>query len=432
MYSIEFQRAALHLLCVNREFQTTYGGYIREEYLDTQPLRLILREILRYMNLYNKEIEHRDLLTLIDDMMIRNNYSIDTYTLLRDEVNLIFRTILKNEQFVSDQIIKFIRKQEMKIALGKAIDIAEKEDDGYERILKIIDEAVSVGLGNNKNGLTFDDLKNFITSYRSYYSPEKLTPIGLPTYDRALLGGIAPGEIHCIQACPKTGKSTFLVNIGVNALLRGIPVFHITLELKEIDVLAKYAVRLSGLKYSEIIDGNIEDYTNRMQQYHKYKPKLFIKYWTANTINVLTIRSWISRIRAEKNINPGLILIDYDDLLLPVHERKFEGSMYLDAGEIYTDMIGLADYFSAPVVTAAQPNRNAWEKQRLGELIYSYDLAHSALKAHHCFTLSSLNFGDNANDGIFYLDLTRRGESGIKIKIKRDLSYAFFQEVNSI
>ena len=102
--------------------------------------------------------------------------------------------------------------------------------------------------------------------------------------------------------------------------------------------------------------------------------------------------------------------------------------MYDNAGKIYSDLIGLADYFKCPVVTFAQPKREAWELPDKGELIQSYHLAHSAKKAHKCFSLSSLNFKSDSDTGVLYADLFRRGKSNVKIAVKKDLSKCLFFE----
>ena len=128
-------------------------------------------------------------------------------------------------------------------------------------------------------------------------------------------------------------------------------------------------------------------------------------------------------------VEPDIIIIDNDDGMVPVAGKSTD--MYEEAGEIYGDFIGLADYFKCPVLTLAQPKREAWEKADRGELIYSYDLAHSAKKAHKCFSISSVNFQDEQDEGIFYVDLVRRGESSVKIKVRKDLTRSLFQEIDN-
>jgi len=223
-----------------------------------------------------------------------------------------------------------------------------------------------------------------------------------------------------------SGKSTLACNIGTNALLYNKTVYHISLEIKSVDVMAKYAVRMTNLTYDELVSCSDVEYIERIAKFNQYKPRLFVNYWTELTVSAQVIRGWVSRTRSQTGFNPDLIIVDYDDCLLPV--RGSRDDMYNDAGEVYSDLIGLADYFKCPVVTFAQPRREAWEKVNNDELIHSYDLAHSARKAHKTYSISSLNFKEGSNEGIFYIDLARRGESGVKIPIVRDLSRGIIRE----
>lgn len=228
-----------------------------------------------------------------------------------------------------------------------------------------------------------------------------------------------------------SGKSTLATNIGTSVLATGKVVYHASLEIKAIDVAIKYAARMTGLTYQEIVDSldDDSDYVKLIHKFTKYNPKLYINYWTEKTVNVLAIRSWISKMRSKTGHNPSMIIVDYDDCLLPIGGST--GDMYEDAGMIYSDLIGLADYFQAVVITFAQPKRDAWSIPNRGELIHADMLAHSAKKAHKAYSISSMNFADGAEVGILYADMLRRGESGVKVNLQRDLSRGLIREVSA-
>ena len=81
------------------------------------------------------------------------------------------------------------------------------------------------------------------------------------------------------------------------------------------------------------------------------------------------------------------------------------------------------------ILTFAQPKRDAWGAPNRGDLIHADQLAHSAKKAHKAYSISSMNFPDGSTTGILYADMLRRGESGVQIPLRRDLSRALIQEV---
>jgi len=424
MYNIDFQLEVLHLLTTNIKFAINYGILLKPDYFDSQQHRILFGIISDHVIGYEKELEQKDLLMLIQDFVSSRGYDNEIFKTLKKESDLIFKTYIKSEPFIIDQLVKFSRKQEMKNAVLKSIDILEKEGS-YEEILKLIDGAVSIGSGVNE-GKNFSDLTEFPSIYKNRYNPDNLIRTGFHKFDNSLMGGVASGEVHIIQAPPKSGKSTIACNIGAFALMTNKSVFHITLEISDIDVLAKYACRLTGMKYKELLSCKLDEYKEKIKRFKKYSPSLFVNHWPEGTANTLNIRSWISRIRSKENISPDLILLDYDDCLVPVIGST--GSMYDDAGEIYKDLIQLADYFNCSIITFAQPKREAWNLPNEGELISAHHIAHSAKKIHKCFSVSSLNFKDNSNNGTLYIDLVRRGTGNVKIKISRDLDRALFKE----
>ncbi len=224
------------------------------------------------------------------------------------------------------------------------------------------------------------------------------------------------------------GKSTLGVNMGYNALLNGHTIFHATLEISEEEVMYKYAIRATQSSYKGLMDMPQDEYIKRLQTIKKYKPNLFVKHYTEKTATTLDVRGWISQIKAVNNINMknALIILDYDDAFLPTSAVK--DNMYEESGNIYTDMIGLAKYFDAPVLTFSQPNRAGWVKAKNDDLIGSEDLSHSARKAHRATSISSMMFKSGETEGKLYIDRSRRGIDGVIIPIERDLTRALIRE----
>lgn len=213
-YSVEFQRSLVRLICLNVKFSIEYGPMLRREYLDTEPLRVLFDMCSKHVLNYGKELEKQDVLVLIDDFMFSRGLDTSASKLLVEECNLVFRSPVKTEQFVIDRCVQFCRRAEMTTALQKGITILE-EDGNYESVLKLVGDAVAIGSGSNE-GLTFNDFYNLPLEYRRKYDPDKLIKTGIPTFDRALQGGMAPGEVHCIQAPPKSGKC---LKLGTKVML---------------------------------------------------------------------------------------------------------------------------------------------------------------------------------------------------------------------
>ena len=157
------------------------------------------------------------------------------------------------------------------------------------------------------------------------------------------------------------------------------------------------------------------------------KYNLFINHWPMKSATTMDLRAWATKIMTRYKVKPDIFMIDYDDCLLPI-DVSVRGNMYEESGAVYNDMIQLASYLKCPVLTFAQPKRESWEIPDTGGLIYSHHLAHSALKVHKAWSISTINFPVGSNTGILYVDDNRRGESGVKIPIYKDLRRGLIKE----
>lgn len=425
MYNLEFQKQVLLLFSTNIKFAFEHGDLLKEDYFDSQPHRILLRLISEYIFSYEKEISFQDLSLLIDEYTRKNGFTDDFNRELRVEAKEVYRASV-NEKFVIEKFIDYCKNQEFKNALLKSVSMIENGTEDMEQSIRLIEKALTIGAGKD-SGLTFNDMYQLPEMYRKQYEVSNLIRTGFPGYDKALGGGMAKGEIHIVQAPAKCGKSTFATNLGTYALMTNKVVYHVSLELPELQVLAKYACRLTGLTYNQILEIDSFSYAEKLKKFDKYKPKLFVKYWTEKSATAMTIRSWAIKQKAATNLNPDLLIIDYDDCLSPIQKTKSD-DMYETSSLIYSDLIALAEYLKVPIFILAQPKREGWDKINRGEVVSTTDVAHSYRKVHKCHSISSLNFPDGKDEGILYVDRVRRGTSDVKVRIKKDFSIGHIWE----
>jgi hypothetical protein len=432
VFNKAFQQTLLKELATNVKFAVQHGDLIKPEYFDEKPMRVIFEVMRDHVLKYDKEINLQTLVTELDVFTTRRGLDSSFEAVLIDEAKEIYKLSGKGEQYVVDRLTDFARRQAMKQALVKAVEIVKDHGD-YGGIMKEVDAALSVGAGADM-GYDFESLWEIQSLYRDQYRPEDLITTGFPTLDASLKGGMAPGEVHVVMGPPKSGKSTIACCIGAHAIMRKKNVFHVSLEIKAHEVLAKYAARMSNMTLDDILDRQSPQYKERMSKFRKRTPGLFVQYYTELSVDCLAVRAWISKIRAARGVKPDLIILDYDDCLLSTNRgnRKKDGGgtdMYMEASDIYADIKALADYFKCPILTMAQPNRPAWNKyQATEQMIDAADLAHSGKKAMKATSISSINFKRDEDDGFFYMDIVRRGVGNKRIPLRRHLEKAAFTE----
>jgi len=415
----------VRLFCENIRFAMEFISLIEAKHFDVQPLRIIFDLAKKHVLQYETEIDQSTILVMVDGYILSHAMEHATSETLKEEVYNVFHQPISSEEFLMDTLVSFIKRQEMKKALLESVHILEQDGD-YERVLKLVDSAVAIGSGRNK-GMNFEDMYNLPEAYRQVYSRDSLISTGIPGYDSFLSGGMAPGELHVIQGPPGQGKSTIACCIGAFNAYIGKAVFHVTLEISEIDVLSKYFCRLTGMTYQELLELKEEDWRPRIEKFRQFRPRLHVKHWPEETVNALQIQGWVSGIRASLGISPDILVIDYDDCLLPVG-GKTKDSMYLDSANIYKDLINLGNYFGCPVLTLAQPKREAWDLAAEGHTIMPHHVAHSSKKVHKAWSVSSLNFKPGENDGYLYGGKVRRGKTARTVPLTRNLEKSYIGE----
>ena len=426
---LDYQKEVLKLYCINANFAVNYGSLIKPEYFDTSVLKILYGIISNYVTVYEKPLEDKNIFYKeITEVIVSRGYGNDIENSLYAEAKDIFDKNTNNEQHLIDKFLDFCRYQELKNAIIKSVEVL-KEGKDYEKVLKLVDQAVSVGAGYDE-GYSWKDIYDIQDKMKVKYSPESLVKTGIPTFDTLLMGGMGPGEVHVVQAIAKTGKSHLGVNMGYGALLDGKSVFHISLELPKDDVMQRYAIRSGKFSFQDFYDMPKDELAQRLEYLEKYHPNLYVMSWPQKSVTTLTLRSWISRIRYKTGRKPDFIIVDYDDCLIPIAGRKSD--MYEEGAEIYFDLAGLANYFQCPVLTFAQPNRGAVFKSKSKGLIGAEDMAHSWRKAHIANSISSMNFNPGDAEGILYIERMRRGRDGVEIPIYRDLSKCLIKEIEGL
>ena len=77
-------------------------------------------------------------------------------------------------------------------------------------------------------GMSIDDY----TRYNNY-SLKNDYPIDFTPFANLFSGGYSKGALYCIMAPSKMGKSTLLVNMGLDCYKKGYNVLYVSLEMSE-------------------------------------------------------------------------------------------------------------------------------------------------------------------------------------------------------
>jgi len=353
-YGKSFQEKVFQGLLTDRTWATQMTEIMTPEYFDLKYLQYLCKSYFSYHQKY-KDFPTLTLLITI----IRDDLKEGKDTILRDQIVEYLQRIRVNPdmgdlQFVKDKSLDFCKKQAMREALEKAVELIAT--DNIDSVVDLMKNALAAGTPAAIGHDFFED-----TEARFVKTRRQTCPTGLPQIDAQdiLNGGLGRGELGVIIAPTGVGKSHFLVQMGAEALRVGKNVVHYTFELSETAVGLRYDSNLCEIPSSDVIDRKEE-----VLDFYKQNSlgRLIIKEYPTGTPSVQTIRNHIEKLLL-KSFVPSVIIIDYADIMKS--SRRFD-SLRHELKLVYEELRNLAMDLNVPIWTASQANREASNSEIVG------------------------------------------------------------------
>jgi len=289
--------------------------------------------------------------------------------------NLFLSKDSVNTQYVISKLHDFVRQQNLKAAVLKAVESIEAGNlsEAEVELQKGLRSQVNVfEIGTNfadaGNALAFmDDLDVGIHTGIKELDKRDICP--------------RPGEVMLFIAPMKKGKSWFMIHIGKHALLQGKTVAHVTLEMSEKRVSQRYIQsffsvtkreallkvplfkvdelgRLTDINYEEITRPTFADHNIRKTLTAKIRKELtkrsplIIKQFPTGSLTISELEAWLDGLERFHKIKVDVLVLDYPDLM-----KIDSKNLRVDTGSIYKDVRGLAVRRNIAVIEASQGNR---------------------------------------------------------------------------
>ena len=228
-------------------------------------------------------------------------------------------------------------------------------------------------------------------------------------------GGLGKSELGVVIAPTGAGKSFCLVHLGAQGLKEGKVVVHYTLELGDTIIATRYDSCLTGYPLSDIINFKDEVY----EEIKDIEGKLIVKEYPTKSASTNTIKSHLNKL-IKRGIKPGMIIVDYADLLKPVVVRKEKRN---ELESIYEELRGISTEFGCPIWTASQTNRSGLN----AEVITMEQISEAFNKcfvADFIFSVSRTIEDKQNNQGKIFIAKNRNGPDGMIYDIFMDPSNA--------
>ena len=204
-----------------------------------------------------------------------------------------------------------------------------------------------------------------------------------------------------------------LVHLGTQALKAGKNVIHYTLELQDTVIANRYDSCLFGYPL-----GDSSSFKDEIYEEVKNIPgKLIIKEYPTKSASSNTLRSHLTKL-LKRGIEPGMIIVDYGDLLRPLSIKREKRN---ELESIYEELRSIAGEFNLPVWTASQTNRSGLNADVITMESIS-EAFNKCFVADFIFSVSRTVEDKNNNTGRIFIAKNRNGPDGIVYPIFMDTS----------
>lgn len=180
-------------------------------------------------------------------------------------------------------------------------------------------------------------------------------PTGFKDVDN-LFNGLRGGDLIILAARPGVGKTSFALNLAVNAAKLGTTVAFMSLEMGANQLIQRILCTEAQLNLTKVRSGHIagQDWNSIVSASGSLSDlKLYID--DTPGLSIFDLRAKARReLRGIKN---GLIIVDYLQLMQPPVARR-DGNRAVEVAEISRGLKILAKEMNIPVIALSQLSRN--------------------------------------------------------------------------
>jgi len=340
-----FQLQLLNQIILDKVFARSIIDVIEQNYFENKYFKLIIQMIKEYYIKYETSPSF-ETLEQITKSEIQQQLAAK---IVLDTLGKIVVAPSEGTLFVQEKALKFCKQQELQKAITKAQKIIDGgEFENYDALEEMVREALQVGEVDKGSQDVFYNLDDVLNE--DYRHP---IPMGIPSIDRLLKGGLAKGEIGVILAPTGVGKSTLLTKIANNAFNIGYNVLQIFFEDNPKIIQRKHFTLWTGIAPDDLSTKK-EDVMAKVKEIKETMPnRLILEKLPSDTLTMMQIKNLVRKKIAE-GIKIDMVLLDYIDCVVP---DKNLGDEWKSEGSVMRGFEAMCHELNLAGWTATQGNR---------------------------------------------------------------------------
>jgi len=403
-YGKQFQESLAQMILEDRPFADQIEEVLDTQFFELNYLRIFVAKIFDYRKKYNVHPTKKILASILRTDLEKFNDAAQKQ--VRDYFARTCIRDVSDAQYIRDTSLDFCKKQKLKEALMKTVDLIQ--NSSFDEVRKVIDDALKLGTDNNFG-------HDFLKDFELRYEIKARNPVstGWEKVDSLMKNGLGTGELGVIVAPTGAGKSMVLSHLGAQAIKDGKNVVHYTLELSEEVTGQRYDSCISGVPLNALLHQKEEV----LEVITDLEGTLIIKEYPTKAASTNTIKTHLEKLK-KRNHKIDMILVDYADLLKPTTHFKEKRN---ELESIYENLRAIAQEYKCPVWTASQTNRTGLN----AEVVTMESISEAFNK---CFvsdficSISRTIKDKSANTGRMFIAKNRNGPDGMVFPLFMDTS----------
>jgi replicative DNA helicase len=342
-----FQLQLLNQIVLDKEFSRSIIDVIELNYFENKYFKIIIQMIKEYYVKYESTPSF-DTLEQIAKSEISQELAAK---IVLDTIKQVKDAPFEGVTFVQEKALKFCKQQELQKVMSKAQKIIDGgEFENYDTLEEMVREALQVGEVDKGTEDVFHNLEDVLND--DFRHP---IPMGIPSIDKLLKGGLAKGEIGVILAPTGVGKSTLLTKVANHAYNLGYNVLQIFFEDNPKIIQRKHFTLWTGISPDELATKKEEVMKKVIEIKETLPNRLVLKKLPSDTMTMLQIKNQIRKMIAEGN-KIDMVLLDYIDCVVP---DKNLGDEWKSEGSVMRGFEAMCHELNLAGWTATQGNRSS-------------------------------------------------------------------------
>ena len=302
-----------------------------------------------------------------------------------------------------DQVVPILKRIMHDEVVRISIAQVNKEDADMSSVVDTITKAEDLGKVDKSIGSEFNE-----TIYREIAQLSSIPRLktGIEDLDIALEGGFESGTMSYFLGSTGDGKSMALVQCAAQAIIQGIGVLYVTLEISQARTMLRLMANLTNMSMNSILNGRIDTAKERMTHVLQEGGGFRCEYMVPGVTQLHHIRDLAKRAEDADQKKYNLIVIDYADRV--GYDTRKHRNDYTGMLEVYEGFRTWVESEDRWGLTASQARRRE-SKNTKRKKLDTDDGSDSQNKARVTDGLITLNVSEDGQEITFFIGKSRAG-----------------------